>query len=312
MVKYEFVDGVKEESETEMFILEEEDAENILPDVYSEQSSKIFKCSICSKSYDYKEELTVHIRDHFKIYECKICKKKLIGDTQYDYHINHAHTIDRLRKSTQIQGQSSSSMKLENAGKVCTNKARPVKSEISEENSSDFVACDICGRICQDERAVNVHRLTHNENKDFVCDFCGKSFTRKTNLEFHCRIHTGERAFQCDLCPKAFTHVSGLVCHKRTHTGERPYKCPFCEKCFAHSTDLRRHRRSHGREEKRFECDLCNRKFFERKFLVNHMKTHEKHNGRNKTVIIKMEVQKQSDSDDYAEEFNEADIDLNL
>lgn len=306
----------------EMYIIEGEEVENILPDMYFEPPTPIFKCSICTNIYDEKSDLTAHIKDHFKTYECPICSKKLIGDTQYEYHINNAHSEERssIKSSIAHGTQNTYEEKLvisklfkKSASEKPKMRKRtePATAKLPTEvpDTKQFVACDICGRICQNEKAVSLHRLTHNDNKDFVCDFCGKSFTRKTNLEFHIRIHTGERPFKCQKCPKAFAHVSGLNCHNRTHTGERPYKCPYCEKCYAHSTDLRRHRRSHGREEKRFECEICNRKFFEKKFLLNHNKIHEKHFDQlptGKTILIKMEVQKQSESDEYTEEYSES------
>lgn len=54
-----------------------------------------------------------------------------------------------------------------------------------------------------------------------------------------------------------------------------------------HSTDMRRHRRSHGLEEKRFACEFCDRRFYERKFLTVHMRAHKLVTS---TINIEMEV----------------------
>lgn len=271
-----------------------------------QQESKInfkFSCSICPAGFGTKDDLTTHIRNHFKSYVCPICGKEFIGDVSYEYHKTRHEQTNGNENSLQ-QARScklcdlempdaaalrehmtdihpdtgdNTDLSCEHCSKIFSTKGRLCR-HIREKHSAqtkDAVACDICGRICPNYEAVVVHRRTHVDDKQFQCDYCGKGFTRKKNLEFHIRIHTGIRPFQCNICSKSFSHVSGLNCHIRTHTKERPFKCPFCDKSYMHSTDLRRHRRSHGGEEKRFQCDLCSMKFFERKFLTTHQKTHK-------------------------------------
>lgn len=258
-----------------------------------------FQCSICPNGFTTKEELTTHIKNHFKTYICPICGKEFIGDTSYEYHkTRHERgaepSIVQVRSCNVCEKELPDDAALRHhmaqehnadednhickfCAKTFTSKgrlSRHVRAKHFIQNE-DAVACDICGRVCPNNEAVIAHRQTHRDDKEFQCDYCGKGFTRKKNLEFHIRSHTGIRPFQCKVCPKSFATVSGLICHVRTHTKERPFKCPFCDKCYIHSTDLRRHRRSHGCEEKRFQCEVCEMKFFERKYLMAHLKTHK-------------------------------------
>lgn len=255
---------------------------------------KEFQCNLCPNAYIFKEELTAHIKDHFKTYVCTICDKKLIGDTQYQYHLNHTHKNILPQNMTKCENclkSFTSYTNFEHHQKTCTSEYKIVDCNHCKEkypkNRMEYhlkskhlcgkkqaIACQKCGRLFKNEITLKTHLKTHSNKKAFYCDYCGKGFSRKTNLQFHFRIHTGERPFKCEQCPKSFAHVSGLNCHVRVHTGERPYKCPFCEKAYIHYTDLRRHRRSHGGEAKRFSCKVCSREFFEKKFLVSHQKTH--------------------------------------
>lgn len=275
-----------------------------------------FKCSICPKGFDSKDELTIHIKNHFKSYTCPICGKEFVGDTSYEYHktrhdLQTEVTISQvvsckvcdkklpdataLKDHIKEEHTSSEDISCEHCSETFQSENR-LNRHISQKHfllNGEAVSCDICGRVCPNHEAVTAHRRTHNDDKDFQCDYCGKGFSRKKNLEFHIRSHTGLRPFQCKMCPKSFATVSGLNCHVRTHTKERPFKCPFCEKCYIHSTDLRRHRRSHGGEEKRFQCEICDMKFFERKYLTVHKKTHNKMSSQ--VINIEMVMLKEDD-----------------
>lgn len=268
-----------------------------------------FTCSICKQPFATVAELTAHTTDHFRVIECTVCQKSLTGDTLYEYHMQNVHSIDvRKPQPTGGSGGGVHSRHCPHCTDVqfatdaaytehmhfahpdrcrwykCSScKQRFVsKPELNvhlyakhPEACAQLMACDICGRVCKDEAATALHRLTHTggQHKDFLCTNCGQGFSRKSNLIFHMRTHSGEQPFECADCGKRFKLSGGLTAHRRTHTKERPYQCPFCEKSYKHSTDLRRHRRTHGGEEMRFGCDRCGKRFYERKFMVAHMRS---------------------------------------
>uniref|UniRef100_A0A1I7VHD3 Zinc finger protein n=1 Tax=Loa loa TaxID=7209 RepID=A0A1I7VHD3_LOALO len=58
-----------------------------------------------------------------------------------------------------------------------------------------------------------------------------------------------------------------------TRTGEKRFKCNICEKKFARKYDLFLHNRIHT-GEKPFKCDICEKKFIRKRDLVVHNITH--------------------------------------
>lgn len=149
-----------------------------------------FKCTLCPSKFSDKQEFHSHVRDHFRPITCIECNKTFIGDKQYNYHWNHVHTSAKATKET-----------AENEVYLADVTDIEIQDEIIEDGSVDSietvptnVACDVCGRLFPDVRAVIRHAKTHtNEGKKFFCNVCNKGFNKKTNLEFHLRIHTKER-----------------------------------------------------------------------------------------------------------------------
>lgn len=107
---------------------------------------------------------------------------------------------------------------------------------------------------------------------------CGSGFKTKARLDGHMASHSDERPFLCDQCDGTFKHASQLSRHfKRNHTPgyivPTPHKCPHCDKAF--QTRVRRdtHALVHT-GERPFGCDLCGRRYFAKKSLHDHLKTH--------------------------------------
>uniref|UniRef100_A0A3B4ZX58 C2H2-type domain-containing protein n=1 Tax=Stegastes partitus TaxID=144197 RepID=A0A3B4ZX58_9TELE len=144
-------------------------------------------------------------------------------------------------------------------------------------------SCNICGKRCVTEIALNSHSRIHDENyehrckychtfasnkerrvhlvdhrgpRQLKCHICGIEFNRRTPLRRHLAVHTGAKPYKCSVCQRGFNQSSHLKSHMRLHTGERPYKCQHCDKCFNHNVSLkshiqRYHTSSSGREQKK-------------------------------------------------------------
>lgn len=238
-----------------------------------------FNCNLCPRKFFQKQDLYVHIKDHFKPIVCKLCEKTFVGDKKYVFHMQSAHkiTVEYTEKDSDIKAD------------------RPPK----------LMKCPFCREVFQKNDFFKLHIESHplvilpfvednnvekisaaqTNNKLFICDLCKKTFTKKGNLSYHLNIHSGNHPFACNECDKTFAHKAGLINHKRRHTGDQPYPCPYCDRRFGQSTDLRRHRRSHGNEEKPFACNHCDLKFYENKFLKAHLKCHKAKNV-TKTISV--------------------------
>lgn len=151
----------------------------------------------------------------------------------------------------------------------------------SEKQSKEkpSLECDICGRLLKTAQYLREHKRTHSTEKLFICNHCGKGFNVKFHLKEHIYMHTGERPYKCDFCEKTFNRTTLKYSHQRMHTGEKPFKCDVvsCDKAYSFSVDLKRHRRAQHQifiNCKRFECPVCQKIFYENKFLRQHMTTH--------------------------------------
>lgn len=149
----------------------------------AEPDPRLFKCTLCPLKYDDKTEFHAHVRDHFKPITCQDCNKTFIGDKQYSYHRRHFHL--ELLENERRTAATAILVEKEYVEEVSLD---------SVESAVSSVACDVCGRLFPNDKAVTRHRKTHtNEGKRFFCNVCNSGFNKKTNLEFHLRIHTNER-----------------------------------------------------------------------------------------------------------------------
>lgn len=137
--------------------------------------------------------------------------------------------------------------------------------------------CEVCGIVCKKYQYLKDHRLTHGAVKRWICSWCGAGYHLKNNLTEHENCHTGARPHKCASCDKSFSRKALLRAHMVQHTGKRPFNCTVadCQRTYAYYTDLTRHKRgAHGIMSKPHACKICDRIFYERKFLRKHMEKH--------------------------------------
>ena len=74
-------------------------------------------------------------------------------------------------------------------------------------------------------------------------------------------LHIDEKPHKCDVCEKAFRTMSNMIRHYQKHTGERPHECVECGQAFAQKYSLQQHMIHRHSEEKRFQCEICDKLF---------------------------------------------------
>ncbi|XP_053694404.1 zinc finger protein 729-like [Sabethes cyaneus] len=139
------------------------------------------------------------------------------------------------------------------------------------------VSCDICGRQCQSEAILKLHKKRFHKSRKqpegTVCSICGQVYS---NIYNHMITHSDERPFKCDLCPMGFRYKSQLNNHRAVHTKERAFLCRFegCDNRYAHSADRFRHERQVHMKIMPHSCSICSKSFGRDRDLRLHQRLH--------------------------------------
>lgn len=91
--------------------------------------------------------------------------------------------------------------------------------------------CEVCGKLCENEVGLKIHRRTHFVEHPFQCRECGQLYSIKAELIEHCQqAHSNERPFQCKECGQGFKEKWALTRHYTRHTDEMPFECWLCHR----------------------------------------------------------------------------------
>ncbi|XP_042354075.1 zinc finger protein 852-like [Plectropomus leopardus] len=135
-------------------------------------------------------------------------------------------------------------------------------------------SCNICGKRCVSEVALNFHSRIHNENYEFKCKFCHATFKTKAGKFTHQEIHVTEgKPYKCPDCSETFATNKERSIHLEDHRGPRQSKCHICGVEFRSPPYLQRHLAVHT-GEKPFKCSVCDRGFNQASHLKSHMRLH--------------------------------------
>ncbi|KAG9350105.1 hypothetical protein JZ751_026458 [Albula glossodonta] len=113
------------------------------------------------------------------------------------------------------------------------------------------------------------------ERGTLTCDKCPRVFNTRWYLEKHINV-THRRMQICDKCGKKFVLESELALHQQTDC-EQNIQCLPCSKSFKKLWSLHEHIKIvHGYAEKKFACEICEKKFYTMAHVRKHMVAHTK------------------------------------
>ncbi|KAI1888920.1 hypothetical protein AGOR_G00173730 [Albula goreensis] len=113
------------------------------------------------------------------------------------------------------------------------------------------------------------------EKEHFPCKKCPRIFNNRWYLEKHMNV-THNRMQICDKCGKRFLLESELLLHHQTDC-EKTIQCVTCGKGFKKLWSLHEHNKIvHGYAEKKFSCEICEKKFYTMAHVRKHMVAHTK------------------------------------
>lgn len=124
-----------------------------------------------------------------------------------------------------------------------------------------------------DERTSQKVKL--EEKQHYPCKKCPRVFNNRWYLEKHMNV-THSRMQICDKCGKRFLLESELLLHHQTDC-EKNIQCVTCGKAFKKLWSLHEHNKIvHGYAEKKFSCEICEKKFYTMAHVRKHMVAHTK------------------------------------
>ncbi|XP_060104023.1 zinc finger and BTB domain-containing protein 47 [Heteronotia binoei] len=113
------------------------------------------------------------------------------------------------------------------------------------------------------------------EKQHYPCKKCPRVFNNRWYLEKHMNV-THSRMQICDKCGKRFLLESELLLHHQTDC-EKNIQCCTCGKAFKKLWSLHEHNKIvHGYAEKKFSCEICEKKFYTMAHVRKHMVAHTK------------------------------------
>lgn len=258
-----------------------------------------YSCCFCNEHFPKASELKTHtIQDHddetknkfmqrnhlfsfivkldITSLNCNICRMDFDTVEQLIDHLNNTH---QKGLHTDIKSHIAC-FKLDNEETKCHICSAGYHSfkllqEHMNKHYMNFI-CDECGAGFINRSQLKIHSSTHQEGA-YKCETCDKVFKSVLNMQTHVRqTHSGIYMHRCYQCDERFKTKGSKINHMREDHGVvfADLKCDACNRTFKNNDGLRIHRKRDHLMERRFQCELCDRRFFTAGMLKEHEVTH--------------------------------------
>ncbi|XP_077159340.1 zinc finger and BTB domain-containing protein 47 [Paroedura picta] len=182
------------------------------------------------------------------------------------------HRPSRSSKAT----QPAVSTRSQESAKVAAATEEEEGEEAEEEDDGEEEEEDQRGRRKRKKDQDGVgQKVKLEEKQHYPCKKCPRVFNNRWYLEKHMNV-THSRMQICDKCGKRFLLESELLLHHQTDC-EKNIQCCTCGKAFKKLWSLHEHNKIvHGYAEKKFSCEICEKKFYTMAHVRKHMVAHTK------------------------------------
>ncbi|XP_075982575.1 uncharacterized protein LOC142980878 isoform X2 [Anticarsia gemmatalis] len=134
--------------------------------------------------------------------------------------------------------------------------------------------CDECDCTYPLQQLLKLHKTHKHRARNVQCEQCNAKFFNNYHLTVHQLRHaTDDMVFTCTACGKSFKRHILLKRHEKlVHADLAQLACPSCPATFLSQDELEMHHdeKHVSTKEKRFVCDVCNKRFHEKSTLQRH------------------------------------------
>lgn len=206
-------------------------------------------CYVCRIEAKDVKALIRHIRRNHSRFSCTHCNDTFVSRNELQLHTINVHRIGDVKP-----------FKCELCNRQYLNAKVYEKHVHSHATMVDSHPCSSCPKVYPSLGKLNDHcRRVHLGVRKHQCAICGQLFWRRSFLEVHMMRHKNEKLHKCSQCDRAFYTAARLRQHFTVHTGDRPFVCDTCGRAFRTLANLKNHALLH--DEKKFECEWCEKRF---------------------------------------------------
>lgn len=255
-----------------------------------------YGCNFCPKKFTEPKKLKAHsLEEHSNIQalrmpkpfqyiikvditdlQCRVCEMKCITLDDIVKHLKDEHQKNMMTDNTDLIPFKFDTEELRCA--ICGTEYSTFKmlQEHMHKHFSNHI-CEICSAGFITRRLLVRHKNRHGKG-EFKCGNCEKTFACDQKRRNHeQRMHLGvKNRHKCKLCDEKFDDYWAKMHHMVQKHGapSTTSKCTACDRTFTTRRSLARHVKKDHLMEREHVCNICDKRFFMKLYLREHMRVH--------------------------------------
>ncbi|XP_019932622.3 zinc finger protein 431 [Aedes albopictus] len=228
--------------------------------------SKPHVCNLCFRRYSSKVALQAHCKKAAsitRVFDCRLCRARIASPQKRQQHA-HKHPPVTSQSSAIVATLPHDAL---DAGKICCaqgcNQVFDTEEELLAHSEVEHEANRVQAMLNADTR------------RPVECRICYRRFIDEKGLKQHQQRLYMPKRHVCTVCGMKFAVASECKRHEAEHVGqEKKYECDQCDKAFYHRDQLKAHVKRHS-ATREFMCNICGQSYMQRHNLQAHMLKHE-------------------------------------